>query len=85
MSKYKSGDDIEGIAMGLYYLDWKQLPSGNFPPTWENTTNEIREWMRDQVRKELELLDFATFLGEIRCETLQIILPTLPMTGLKLL
>jgi hypothetical protein len=53
MSKYKSSDDIEGIAMGLYYLDWKQLASGNFPPTWECAPEKVRKWMRERVRDEL--------------------------------
>jgi hypothetical protein len=40
---------IERIAKIIYYTKWKELPSGNFPPIWENTSESIRNWTRDRA------------------------------------
>ena len=41
---------IEAAARRAYYAHYKMLPTGNFPPAWENTSEEVREWVRQQIR-----------------------------------
>jgi len=37
-----------------YYANWKKLPNGRFSPAWENTSEEICEWIRNQARNILD-------------------------------
>jgi len=41
---------IEAAAKRACYANYKVLPNGNHPPVWENTSEEVREWVRRQVR-----------------------------------
>jgi hypothetical protein len=41
---------IDAAAKNAYYANFRVLPNGNYPPSWENTSEEVREWVRRQVR-----------------------------------
>lgn len=47
---------IERLARKRYCANRGELVTGRYPPRWENATEEIRNWMRDEVRKELYLV-----------------------------
>jgi len=40
---------IERKAKFTYMSRYKELPNGNFPPVWENASQEVRNWMRRQI------------------------------------
>lgn len=48
--------EIDRVARAIYTTHWRQTPSGNHPPTWENTTEEIRDWVRAQAVSAIEAI-----------------------------
>ena len=49
------GQLVEGLARALY-LTHRKVPS----PTWENTSENVRDWMRAQAREGLGYLRTLT-------------------------
>lgn len=52
---------VNYLAQASYYTNWKELPSGRFPPIWENTSEEVREFTRIRIisiLQELSAIDF---------------------------
>jgi hypothetical protein len=47
-------DEVERAAKRIYYANWKELPNERLPPIWENATEEIRKWVRNQARAVLD-------------------------------
>ncbi len=47
----KLDQKLEKRARTEYYRNWGELPNGRFPPHWENTTEEIRNWVRAKVAR----------------------------------
>jgi len=48
---------LDVVAQAIYYANWRRLATGNFPPRWESTSEEIREFVRRQARKAIEALE----------------------------
>jgi hypothetical protein len=52
---------INHLSQAWYYTHWKELPNGDFPRIWENTTEEIRDFVRARITsvlQELSKIDF---------------------------
>jgi hypothetical protein len=61
LSSSKQKKLVNHLSQAWYYTHWKELPSGKFPPIWENTTEEVRDFVRvriTSVLQELSLIDF---------------------------
>ncbi len=46
-------EDIDEIAKRIYMANWKELPNRRYPPVWENTSEEVKNWVRNQARAVL--------------------------------
>ncbi len=46
-------DEVNLIAKRMYMTHRKELPNNGFSPIWENTSEEVREWVRDWARAVL--------------------------------
>jgi len=42
-------DRINDTAKAIYYSNWKELPTGRFPPVWESASDEVRDFVRAQA------------------------------------
>lgn len=47
---------VERAAKGIYNANWKELPNHRFPPIWENTSDEVRDFVRRQAVRALSTL-----------------------------
>lgn len=44
-----SQEAIDIKAKKIYYANWRELPGGRFPPHWEATSEEVRNFVRAQA------------------------------------
>ena len=49
---YKDSE-LEAAAKRAYYANYKELATGRYPPAWEDTSEEVRKWVRRQARNVL--------------------------------
>lgn len=41
---------VERKAKAGYYANWKELPNKRgYPPAWESTSDEVRDWVRKRT------------------------------------
>ena len=42
---------LDTVAKAIYMANWKELPNNRFPPVWENTSEEVKNFTRRQAQR----------------------------------
>jgi hypothetical protein len=57
--------EVEIAAKAAYNANWGPLANDRLPPVWENTSEQVRNWMRRQARAALMALEEDRLITEI--------------------